>query len=123
VDSTINLTPLDHRVRDEQDYESTTPDRYERYSSYLCFNTANTTLSANQNIIKRGVMGESSISGPAPKTGMLVVCRGMPPVKKGPRNKGGKFLAPLNLTTLQRSNAWSPPEGLDKARGGETLQY
>jgi len=66
VDSTINLTPLDHRVRDEQDYESTTPDQYERYSSSSCFNTTNTTHSAYQNIVRRGVMGDSSISG-APK--------------------------------------------------------
>jgi len=120
VDSTINLTPLDHIIRDEQDYESTPPDRYERYSSSPSFDTFNNAIfSTDQNIIRRGVMGDSSLSDPAPKTGMLAVCSGMPPVETGPRHKGGKFLAPSLLTTPRRSNAWSPPGGGIELEGEE----
>jgi len=31
-----------------------------------------------------------------------------PPVESGPKNKGGEFLVPQNLTTPQRFNAWPP---------------
>jgi len=40
------------------------------------------------------------------------VC-GAPTVETGPKNKGGKFLEPPILTTLQRSNAWSPSGGVE----------
>jgi len=56
-------------------------------------------------------MEDNGMSGPAPKTGMLVECRGMPPVGTGPYHKGGELLKPPNLTTPQGYNAWSPPGG------------
>jgi len=61
------------------------------------------------------------MSGPATKTGMLVVSRGTPLVATGPYHKGGELLKPLNLTTPQGYNAWFHPWGgeWDRARGGE----
>jgi len=56
-------------------------------------------------------MEDDNMSGPAPKTGMLVVCRGTPLVGTGPYYKGGELLKPPNLTTPQGYNAWSPPGG------------
>jgi len=56
-------------------------------------------------------MEDNGMSGPAPKTGMLLVCRGTPPVGTGPYHKGGELLEPPNLTTPQRYNAWSPTGG------------
>jgi len=56
-------------------------------------------------------MEDNSMSGPAPKTGMLVVCRGTPLVGTGPYNKRGELLKPPNFTTPQGYNAWSPPGG------------
>jgi len=53
-------------------------------------------------------MRDSNLSGPAPKTGMLMMC-GASTVKTGPKNKGGELLEPPILMTPQRFNAWSPP--------------
>jgi len=39
-------------------------------------------------------MEDDNMSGPAPKTGMLVVCRGTPLVGTGPYYKGGELLKP-----------------------------
>jgi len=112
VDSTINLTPSDHIISSEQDYESTGPDQYESYSSSPSFGTTNNGIfSVDQSIIRRGVMADSNLSGPAPNTGMLTVCSGMLLVETGPRPKGGKFLAPPLLTTPRRSNTWSTHGG------------
>jgi len=120
VDSTINLTPLDHIIRSEQDCESTGPDRYECYSSSPSFGTTNNAIfPVDPSIIRRGVMNDSSLSGPAPYTGMLTVCSGMPLVETGPRSKGGKFLAPPLLTTPRRYNTRSPPGGGIELEGEE----
>jgi len=107
VDSTINLTPLTSSCRapeEQEDYESlaTTTDLYERYFSSQSFNTS----SVDQNPIKRGVLPDSNISGPAPNTGMPVCYA--PPVGTGPTNKGGELLEAPNLTTPRRSNTQSP---------------
>jgi len=52
-----------------------------------------TNLSVDQSSIRRGVMEDNGMSGPASKTDMLVECRGMPTVGTGPYHKGG-FKAP-----------------------------
>jgi len=111
ADSTTDLPPQScHRKEPEQqDYESinTATDQYERYSSSMCFDVTPNNLSADQNIIRRGVLRDSNISGPAPKTGMPMMC-GESTVETGPKNKGGELLEPPILTTPQRFNACSP---------------
>jgi len=62
-------------------------------------------------------MEDNSMSDPAPKTGMLVVCRGTPLVETGPYHKGGELLKPPSLTTPQGYNAWSPPGGGIELKG------
>jgi len=69
-----------------------------------------TSLSTNAQLAA-GLMEDNGRSGSAPKTGMLVVCRGTPPVGTGPYHKGGELLEPPNFTTPQRYKAWSPPGG------------
>jgi len=69
VDSTINLTPqYNYREHESEDDDkgclSTT--QYRRYSPSSCFNTTTTNLSADQNAIRRGVITDNNISGPAP---------------------------------------------------------
>jgi len=63
------------------------------------------------------------MSGPAPKTGMLVVCRGTPPVGTGPYHKGGELLKPPNLTTPPGYNVWSPPGGGIELEGASKFTY
>jgi len=74
----------------------------------MCFNVTPNNLSANQNMIRHGVLRDSNMSDPAPKTGMPMMC-GASTVDTAPKNKGGELLEPLSLTTPQRFNAWSPP--------------
>jgi len=67
-DSTMDLTPQFSCRALEFDDESknTTTTNQERYSSFQCLNTTITNLSADQNAIRRGVITDNNISGPAP---------------------------------------------------------
>jgi len=94
------------------DVESlTATDLYEPCSKSKHFDNTTTNFSVDQNATRRGFLDDNSISGPAPKTGMLTVC-GAPTVEKGPKNKGDEFLEPPIHTTPYRSNAWSPSGGV-----------
>jgi len=101
VDSTINLSPLNDREENEDD-ESFATTQHRRYSPSRCFNATTTNLSADQNAIRRGVITNNNISGPAPNTGMPVWYA--PLVEAGLRNNRGEFLEPPILTTPQRIN-------------------
>jgi len=103
ADSTIDLTPTLNR-ENECDYESNNTDQYDRYYSSQCFKTTPNNFSADQNVIRRGVLSDNNMSGPAPNMGMPVCYA--PPVETGHYQKGGEFLEPPVSTTPQRSNAW-----------------
>jgi len=122
VDSTLDVTPQMSYRTTELDYESPTDtDQHRRCTTSRSFDVTTTNLSVDQSSIRRGVMEDNGMSGPAPKTGMLVVCRGTPPVGTGPYHKGGELLEPPNLTTPQRYNAWSPSGGRIELEGRESL--
>jgi len=112
----------------QQDYKSinTATDQFEHYASSMCFDVTPINLSADQNIIRRGVLRDSNMSGPAPKTGMPMMC-GASTVETGPKNKGAELLEPPILATPQRFNAWSPPgsgvrlEGAKKSTPSTTI--
>jgi len=58
-------------------------------------------------------MEDNGMSGPAPKTGMLVVCRGTLPVGTGPYHKRGELLEHPILTTPQRYIPLPPGSGIE----------
>jgi len=91
------------------DCESPTDtDQHRRCTSSRSFDVTTSDPSVVQSSIRCGVLEDISMSGPAPKTGMLVVCRGTPLVGTGPYYKGGELLKTPNLTTPQGYNDWSP---------------
>jgi len=113
VDSTLDVTPQMSYRSPELDVESlTATDLYEPCSQSKRFDTTTTNFFVDQNATRCGFLGDNSISGPAPKLGMLTVC-GAPTVETGPKNKGGEFVEPPIHTTPHRSNAWSPSGGVE----------
>jgi len=94
-DSTLDVTPQMSYTPTELDCESPTDtDQHRRCTTSRSFDVTTTDSSVDQNSIRRGVMEDDSMSGPAQKTGMLVVCRGTPLVGTGvtgPYNKGVNF--------------------------------
>jgi len=88
----------------DDESKDTTTDQYEHYSSSQCFNTTPNNFSANQNVIRCGVLSDNIISGPAPNRGMPVCY--VASVETGPKNKGVEILDSPILTTPQ-INPWS----------------
>jgi len=107
----------------ELDCESPTDtDQHSRCTTSRSFDVTTPDYSVDQSSIRRGVMEDDSMSGPAPKTGM-VVCRGTPLIKTGSYNKGSELLKPPNLTTPQGYTAWSPPGGGIELKGRVSLHW
>jgi len=67
-------------------------------------------------------MGDSNISGPAPETGMPMMC-GASTIGTGPKNKGHELLEPPILTTPQMSNPWSPFGGIEAEGARKSTLY
>jgi len=113
MNTTLDLAPqLSERVEslniDEYTRRSITDsDFYSQCASSRSFDVTNTNDSVNIQGTRCGVMVDSNLSGPAPKTGMLAVCSGMLPVGTGPKLQRGKLLEPPPHLTPQRFNTRS----------------
>jgi len=121
--STLELTPqLSNRSTspssDDHNRRSLTDsDVYGHCASSRSFDITTTDHSFNIQGTRCGVRVDNSISGPAPKTGMLAVCRGMLPVGTEPNIQGSELLEPPTHMAPQRYNAWFPLEGGIEAEG------
>jgi len=73
ADSTLDVTTQMSYRTTELDCESPTDtDQHRRCTTSRSFDVTTTDPSVDQSSIRRGVMEDNSMSGPAPKTGMLI---------------------------------------------------